>query len=304
MKKRIFDLRTLFIGICVCVLPLILHAQKDSTAKPERQSLIYLQYHVKNNQVPYLYVQTKNKVENAFLPVGNVPITIYMDTDAAQDALVGKVTTNEKGIGSIGLPGSLASKWKAATMHTFFAHAESSASFGPAEKSVSATIARLALDTTSKDSTRNVIVTLQKKEGNAWVAVKDVDVRVGVKRLGGYLNVGDKDSYTTDSTGKAEAEFAQQKLPGDEKGNIELVGLVDDNDEVGTMETSVIVPWGVATTYKSDFGQRSLWATPRRAPIWLMFMAYGCIIAVWSVIIYLITRIVLIRKIGMKQSAI
>ena len=303
MKNRVFNIG-LILPFSICFLPVSGQAQKDSTtAKPQRQSLIYLQYHVKNNQVPYLYVQTKNKVENAFLPVGNVPVTIYMDTDGAQDALVGKVTTNDKAIGSVGLPDNLAAKWKQATTHTFFAHAESSSNFGPAEKSVSATIARLVLDTLTKDTTRNLVATLQKKEGANWVAVKDVDVRIGVKRLGGYLNVADKDSYTTDSTGKAEAEFAQQKLPGDAKGNLELVAIVDDNDEVGSMETSISVPWGVVPIYKSEFGQRSLWATPTRAPVWLMLMAYGCIIAVWSVIIYLVTRIVLIRKLGSTPTA-
>jgi len=216
--------------------------------------------------------------------------------------LIGKVTTNDKGIGSIGIPGNLASDWKGGASHTFYAHADSSANFGPAEKSVSATIARLVLDTISEGGTKSLVATLEKKEGNSWVPVKDVDVRIGVKRLGGYLGVGDKDSYTTDSTGKATAEFAQPNLPGDASGKLEAVAIIDDNDEVGSMETSVIVPWGVATSYKSEFGERSLWATPRRAPIWLMLMAYGCIIAVWSVIIYLISRIILIRKMGTSKS--
>jgi ribosomal protein L7Ae-like RNA K-turn-binding protein len=299
MKNKIFNTAALVLCVALCVQ---VQAQKDSTAKPQRQSLIYLQYHVKNNKVPYLYVQTKNKLDNAFLPVGNVSVAIYLNKDLAADALIGKVTTNENGVGSIGIPGNLASNWNGAASHTFYAHADSSANFGPAEKSVNATIARLVLDTLTKDTTKNVVVKLEKKEGSAWVPVKDVDVRVGVKRLGGYLNVADKDSYTTDSTGHAEAEFAQQKLPGDAKGNVELVALIDDNDEVGTMETSVVVPWGVAPIYKSEFGERSLWATPRRAPIWLMLMAYGCIITVWSMIIYLITRIILIRKLG-KQTA-
>ena len=214
MKNSIFNIAALAFCVGACVQ---VQAQKDST-KPQRQSLIYLQYHVKNNQLPYLYVQTKNKLENAFLPAGNVSVTIYLNKDGAADALIGKVTTNEHGVGSIGIPGNLASNWNEGASHTFYAHADSSANFGPAEKSVTATIARLIVDTLTKDSTKNVVVKLEKKEGTAWVPVKDVDVRIGVKRLGGYLNVADKDSYTTDSTGKAEAEFAQQNLPGDPKG--------------------------------------------------------------------------------------
>ena len=301
MKNKIFNIAGLTLCTMICLITSVLQAQKDSAAKPQRQSLIYLQYHVKNNQVPYVFVQTKNKIENAFLPAANVPITIYLNKDGAPDALIGKVTTNEKGIGSIGIPGNLASDWKSGVSHTFYAHADSSANFGPAEKSVSATIAKLVLDTISEGETKSLVATLQKKEGNSWVPVKDVDVRIGVKRLGGYLGVGDKDAYTTDSTGKATAEFAQPKLPGDAAGKLEAVAIIDDNDEVGSMETSLVVPWGIAPTYKSEFGERSLWATPRRAPIWLMFMAYGCIIAVWCVILYLITRIWTIRKLGVSH---
>ena len=297
MRNKIFNIAAL-VSVLHCLLPFLLQAQNDSASKPQRQSIIYLQYHVKNNQVPYLYIQTKNKLDNAFVVAPNTPITIYLNKDGAQDALIGKVVTNDKGIGSIVIPGNLAASWHEATTHTFFAHADSSAAFGPAEKSVSATIARLVIDTTNEGETKSVVATLQKKEGSGWAPIPDVDVRIGVKRLGGSLSVGDKDAYTTDSSGKAIAEFAQPNLPGDPSGKLELVAYVDDNDEVGTMETSLIVPWGVAPTYKSEFGQRSLWATPRRAPIWLMLMAYGCIIAVWSVIILLITRIWRIRKLG------
>src|SRR5215510_14246565 len=89
-------------------IPLLTNAQGESAEKSKRQSLLYLRYHVKNNQVPFLEVQTKNKVENAFLPAAKVPVTIYLDSDLAKDALVGQVTTDDKGGGMLVIPPSLA----------------------------------------------------------------------------------------------------------------------------------------------------------------------------------------------------
>ena len=147
MKNKIYKNFLIIVCATVFCIPVIVRAQKDSATKPERQSILYLQYHVKNNEIPYLYVQTKNKLENAFLPAGNSAVTIYLDNDLQKDALIGKVVTSEKGEGSIVLPASVSQLWTQKTTHTFFAHSDSSSSFGPATKEVNVTIAKLELDT-------------------------------------------------------------------------------------------------------------------------------------------------------------
>jgi hypothetical protein len=295
MKKNIFNnICVWFCWVLTCFFPQLIVAQGDSAGKSERQSIIYLQYHVRNNQVPFLYVQTKNKTDKGFFTAAKVPVSIYLDKDLEKDALIGQVVTSEKGEGSLVIPPSLAGKWGPLPSHTFYAHSDSSADFGSASQEVTASLSQLKLDTAGK----TVIASLTKKDGENWVPMAGVDVRLTVKRYGGYLNIGDEDSYTTDSTGKVEAEFLKEKLPGDQSGKLELVALVDDNDEIGTVQSSMVVPWGIVQKYESDFGKRTLWSTPRKAPVWLLLMAYGCIISVWSVIIYLITRIIRIKKLG------
>ena len=273
-------------------------AQTDTTKKPTRESLLYLKYHMKDNKVPYLAVQTKNKLENAFTNAANVHVSIYVDADKSKDALVGEVVTDEKGNAIVGIPPSLATVWDHHPNHTFYAHTEATSTFDAVSKEVTIKLARLQLDTVTTADGKSVAVTLQKNENGSWDAMPEVDVKVGIKRYGGILNVGDEDTYPTDSAGSVHAEFLKANLPGDDQGRLQLVALVDDNDEVGTLETSVTVPWGVAHEFKTDFGKRSLWSTPRNAPIWLTAMAWFCIIAVWSVIIYLITRIIAIWKLG------
>jgi hypothetical protein len=248
--------------------------------------------------VPYLNVQTKNKIGKAFLPQGKVSIKIYLDKDADSASLVGKVVTNEKGETAISLPPKLASMWRQESSHTFYAHSDSSTDFDATSEEVSVTPARLEVDTTNADEVRSVKAMLLKSEHDSMIPLAGVDVRLAIKRLGGFLNIGEEETYTTDSTGTVEGEFKLKDLPGDTRGNLEVVAIVEDNDEVGSLETRLKVPWGVAPALTTDFGKRSLYATGNRAPVWLIVMAYGCIIGVWLVIIYLITRIVKIKKLG------
>ncbi len=298
MNKRILYNFFRPIGLLSCCFPLILAAQGDSTKKPARESIIYLQYHLENNKVPYLKIQTKNKAENAFTAAANIPVTVYLDTDLSKEAMIGQVATDNTGTALLGIPAPLASLWKSKSSHTFYAHTDASPAFDAASKEVSVTMARLQLDTVRSEETKSVVATLEKNEGGSWVPVPEVDVKLAVKRYGGNVNIGGEDTYATDSTGKATGEFLLANLPGGKDGTLELVASVDDNDVVGTIESSMVVPWGVVHEYKSDFGERSLSSTARRAPFWLVLMAYGCIIAVWSVIIYLITRIIKIKKLG------
>jgi hypothetical protein len=50
------------------------------------------------------------------------------------------------------------------------------------------------------------------------------------------------------------------------------------------------------------FGQRSLWAARGKAPIWLMVMAYSIIAGVWTVIFYLVFRLVRIKQLGKQDT--
>jgi hypothetical protein len=142
-------------------------------------------------------------------------------------------------------------------------------------------------------------VNVSALEGGEWIPAKDVEMKVGVNRLGGILSVGDEETYTTDSTGTVSAEFKKDSLPGDQQGNIILVAKVEDNDKYGNLLIEKTVPWGLAITpQKNFFDQRTLWSTRYRTPLWLLFIAYSIVIGVWGTIIYLVAQIVKIGKLG------
>jgi len=106
-------------------------------------------------------------------------------------------------------------------------------------------------------------------------------------------------TYTTDSAGTITGEFNRDSLPGDKRGNLVLVASIIDNDVYGNIEAETTVPWGKPLVYTTNYNHRSLFARRGHSPIWLELLAYGIILVVWTVIIYLGFQIRNIIKLGL-----
>lgn len=277
-------------------------AQADST-KPEVTVTIH--HLVVNNSFQYLVVETKTKVNNRWQPMKNLPVQLFLDSNST-DNLVAKLQTDETGKAKAIIPPSLKSTWDASATHKFLAVTQDGTT---AESEI--TKAKINIDTANVDGARTVNVQVMKWENNDWVPAKDVELRIGVKRLSSELKIGDDETYTTDSTGQVAAEFKRDSLPADEKarlndsvgqGNLILVARVEDNDSYGSLSIEKSVPWGVYFKRENNFGERALWASRGKAPVWLYAMAYSIIIAVWGTLFYLIYLIIRIKKIGVKTA--
>ena len=123
-------------------------------------------------------------------------------------------------------------------------------------------------------------------------------MKIAVKRLDGDLNLTETPTVTTDSLGMANADFKLVNLPGDSAGNLVLIARVEDNDMYGNLTTERTVPWGIATTYVSDYNKRSLFARAHRPPYWLLWMASTITLSVWLVMFYLFFQIRKLKKLG------
>lgn len=272
---------------------------QDSTAAP---TILGIQYYLPVNNVPYLKITTKRKEGRIFEPVPGVALNVYLGTNSEGKPL-GNVVTDQNGVAILGFPPSVKSTWD--SLDEFSIHADSDSSKSKEALTADLTIKKaiLVVDTANADGVRSVTGELKEKKGNQWIAVKAVDMSLRIKRLLGNLSVGDNDTYTSDSTGIATAQFKRDSMPGDEKGNLTLVARVSDNDTYGNLVAQKVVPWGVPTQIDmSFFKQRTLWSTRFETPVWLLFLAYGIGGTVWIVIIYLIRQLVIIKKLGRAQQ--
>ena len=269
-------------------------AQED---KPEM--IVSPHYFVKNNSFQYLLVQTKLKANRKLQVLPGVVLKLFLDQSIPEN-LIAKVRTNEKGEAKAVLPITLKALWDSSTTHKFLTVVEATSLEEETTTELEITKAKIVIDTLNENGVKMVTAQVQSYTNNEWIPAKDVEVKLGVRRMSGSnLKMGEDETYTTDSLGEVKEELKVDSLPADnKKGDITLVAWVEDNEQFGNLSIEKAVPWGKYYTQESKFGQRSLWATRDKVPLWLLFMAFSIIAAVWGVIIYLIYLLIRIKKIG------
>jgi hypothetical protein len=285
---------------CLLLISGVLAAQeKDSVLSTE---LVKLRYFNENNSMQYLLLESTVKTGKKITPQVNKVFQLYLDSNKAEN-LVGKVYTGKEGKAKAFIPPALKTLWEASPKHIFIAVAEATSKEEETSYEFEMAKARITLDTSSEEGAKSITVLAEQLVDGEWVAAPDVEMKVGVQRLGSILSAGEEETYTTDSSGIVTVEVKRDSLPGDQKGNVVLAARVDDNDLYGNLLATKTVPWGVAVKPDTGFfDQRTLWSTRFRTPLWLLLMAYGIVIGVWGTIIYLVMQIVKIKKLGKEVS--
>jgi hypothetical protein len=292
MKK--FNLLPLLIVLFLGLAPQYIMAQ-DVAEKPILS--LHLKYYNDNNISQHIVVDAKAKIDRKFQQIAHIPVLLYITSDANKNNFIGKGVTNDKGQIVLFIPPSAKAEWMKSPNQTFIAVSTATKIFDEAKGELAITKAKLKIDTTEGRMIHAKVLALVD---TTWTPISAVDVIIGVKRLGGILNANETATYPTDSAGGVTAEFKRDTLPGDTKGNLVLVASVVDNDSYGNLTAEMEVPWGNKLVYTSNFDHRSLFARRGHSPLWLEFLAYGIVIVVWFVILYLFVQIKNIKKLGVE----
>jgi hypothetical protein len=267
---------------------------QDSVA---RELILKIGYYKPVDNLPYLKISATEKVDRKFIPQKDITASVYIGEEIA-GGLLEKIKTDKNGEYKIFIPASFKSTWESASTFSFIAVTEATKIFQSTKSEMSVTKAKIELDTSSADGAKSITVKVNELKEAEWRPAKNVELKIAVRRSLGNLPVGDEESYTTDSTGSATAEFKRDSLYGDEKGNYTIIARTEDNDVYGNIFTEKIVNWGVVPVQDKSFYQRSLWATRSRTPIWLLALAYSIIAGVWGTLIYLVRELLKIKKLG------
>lgn len=274
---------------------LLLHLGGSAFAQAEKNSLsLSISYYNNNNQTQYLVANAKSKIDGRFQLIPGIPISFYIGTKTPEN-LIGKGITNNNGEALVFIPANAKDEWNKAPKVTFLVASETLKQFDEAEGTLEITKAKIQIDTLAD---RIITATLLELKDSIWSPVNAIDVRIVIKRLGADLNVAETPTYATDSMGIASAEFKQDSLPGDSKGNLVLIAHIDNHDIYGNLSSEKLVPWGKSFAYKSEFDKRSLFARWGKSPLWLELMAYSIVVAVWSILIYLFIQIKKLKQLG------
>lgn len=301
-KKQNNQLRLFLFGIMLFLLAGSYQAvAQEQEAAETVKKYVTLKYFNKANQQQYLILSAISKDSKGVAPQQNKKFSLFLDSNEPAN-LIATVTTNGRGEAKAFIPPALKTNWDATSKHIFLAEADAGTDDEQTQE-IEIVKSKITIDTTNEDGIRSITAQIMKMEDGEWVPAPDVELKIGILRMGKVLSAGDDATYTTDSSGIAVVELTKDSLPGDENGNYILAAKVEDNDELGNLLIETTVGWGVPTQIdKSFFDQRTLWSTANRTPGWLLFAAYSIVLGVWGTLIYLVFQMVKIKKLGRVNS--
>lgn len=286
------QLRWILVLVC-CGFSLAAWPQEEK--KPLQ---LILSYHLQNNHLPYLEVLARTKEGKKFIPLPGIEVNFYF-SEATESMLMNKVLTEANGKARIGISPKFADAWRSGVSFSFLATSPGNQWYDEAEAGIGITRANIFLDTVEGAELKTLRATVIQQTAEGVMPAADVELKIAVKRMSGTnLVVGEDDSYTTDSTGMAIAEFIRDSLPGDAEGYITVVAMTEDNELFGNISIEKRIPWGVRPVVERA-ESRTLFATRDKSPYWLLVLAYSSALGVFGTIIYLFTRIAVMRRIGM-----
>ncbi len=263
----------------------------------EKNTLVLgVKYYNDNNAAQHLVVSAKSKIDGKFQKIANIPFKVYITSDADKNNLIGAGITSERGEYILFIPPIAKQEWIKSATQNFVAVSATTKLYDEAREEATITKAKIKIDTADGKIITAKLLTMVD---SIWRPMAGVEMVLAVKRLDGNLNISETATYTTDTAGLVTGEFKRDSLPGDTKGNLVLVANIIDNDVYGNIIAETSVPWGKPLVYTTNYNHRSLFARRGHSPIWLELLAYGIIILVWGVIIYLGFQIRNIIKLGL-----
>lgn len=253
-----------------------------------------LSYFKVSDDVPYLQVQVRKRVDRRYLPMEGVRVRMYFGEESAK-GFMGEAVSDEKGIAKAQMANAMMTDWHALNSLDFFAAVDSTDTTESADESLTVTKARLEVHTV--DSTKQITAVLEKAVDNGWEAVAGTEVKLFVKRDFGKLPVTD-DYLETNDSGAVSAPL-KATLPGDSIGRLTVGAFVEDSDDFGNIIAYASTRWGTPTVDdNSAFYRRSLWATRDRTPLWLLIFPNLIILGVWGIIVFLVFEIFKIKRLS------
>lgn len=235
-----------------------------------------------------LKTSVKAKINGTLTKLPGLKIEFTVGADSMEKK-VGEAMTDNRGIAILNCkPDQLTTD--AEGRLNFKASFAGKDSLEAAEEVLAIKRARLEITPVKDDSVLSVTLRLIDLSTGTETPVAETDLGVFVKRLFNPLKLGEG---KTDEAGETNIEIPSN-LPGDSKGNITLIGRVDENETYGNLEASVVQQWGKPVSDELKELPRALWSP--HPPLWMLITFIILMTAVWGHYIVIIFELFRLRK--------
>lgn len=283
---KIFLKRSLLTSLCFALFFLLtakLQAQTDSTKAETITPSVEFSSTQKADNTIDLKTSMKAKINGSLTKLSGLKIEFY--STGAEPIKLGEAITDKNGIAILNTATNSLAKDTAGKL-AFKCSFAGNKTVDAAEEVLAVKKGRLEILPVKEDS--SLQLKLVDLSTGTETPVDKATVSVYVKRLFNPLKLGDG---TTDETGSANV-VVPKDIPGDPKGNLLLIGRVEENADYGNVEATVSQPWGIPVSNQPNAFPRSLWsASP---PLWMLITFIVLMTTVWGhyiVIVYELFRL-------------
>jgi hypothetical protein len=299
--QRIFFILTAISALFLFNTVTIAQETKDSAS---RLSFTMNLSSIVSNDIRSVKVQVSRKENKKTIAVNDVtaPFKLYLNEVKAYDStdgsgLISNLRISYEGDGIFKLPAYFYKSTDSLHEFTFIVKMDSDPKYEDAEETISIADAKISIEYSGEDSVKTAKATLTawKDSANAYVPIPNAEVKLCIKRTFNFLLFGESGAVT-DETGQVSGDLPLD-LPGNADGTLTIFGRLEDDENYGTVEGGVSVPWAVLPKKNPERG-RTLWSSGDNAPLLLVISSVTIIVIIWGTIFYLISLLVKIKRLG------
>jgi hypothetical protein len=298
-SKHIFQLISLIPLLVLSMVPRQAAGQMDSTSMANMATIKDTQETAISPLIDFISIQKsdntidlkatfKAKIKGSVTKLPGLMIRFVNTADTVEKDLGGAMT-DMNGTGLLNCKAAALTASPDGKLHfkVFFA---GNKSIDEGEEVLAIKRAKLTIIPVKEDSVYSVKLKLADLGNGTETTVPETNLGVFVKRLFSPLKLGEG---KTDADGETSVEIPNN-LSGDAKGNITLLARLDDNEEYGNLEASVVQPWGIPVSDEMKEMPRALWST--HPPLWMLITFIILMTAVWGHYIVIVYELFRLRK--------
>lgn len=207
--------------------------------------------------------------------------------DAAEETALGSAESGPDGIGKFTF-NTNGKTPNADGTYSFIARYDGNDHMNGSESDLVLKPAKLVMEPVEGDSSYALKLQATALGADGSQPIADATVSVYVKRMFSYLKVAEG---TTDAEGAVEVDFPLT-LAGDQDGNLNITAKIEETDEYGNLEATMIKPWGKTVSYEITELPHALWSD--HPPVWMIvtfFVLMGTVWIHYLIIIFKLFRI-------------
>lgn len=292
MKNNIEDkmFKWMISSILILILLLKFNVSFTQEDAPLRIYLDIMCYQKNTGKELKASVRARTGENRKIMPVPDLPINFYTFNDTAE-VLLGKVVSDQNGESVFTITEGIDLLLNNENGYSFKASFDGNENFNKASKDISIMEVDIEIAFIEVDSVKFISAKAYEidQSSSEKTLLDGIDLSFYVPGSFSLYKIGEVEL----EDGVAEMEFPVT-LPGDSEGNLSIIARIEDSDDYGFVETTVIKDWGTVREPVVIEERRGLGDTD--APLWMTYTLIVLLSAVWIHYLYVFVVIYLIKK--------